>query len=348
MKNNQYTHREQFLRVLIEELNTDILFECFAGLLCRSKSIESNQIHVIPSENHRRSYSNDISLAPSTEFDELDHRGLPKESKYLEEIENGVLTIYTSRTAILDYLPEAFYTQVGNADEISSDDDKLSPEQKTQNQRDKLKAELKSANRFFKPLEIEYNKVRIQKELEELNNLENLDKMFDTFWGVFNISNDRWKRFVRTIHLIPYIIGDKNKTKALITYVLGTPVSLTFDIEESCTMNKQLRSSLTGTDLVLGYNISLGNTVYDYLETCTLKIEELSDEQFYEYFDENSKDRKLLNEILKYYFPLNLELKLDYSIKQNEEIIASSEQFETDEHKLFPIPVVGFSSILSA
>ena len=54
------SNSELFLRTLIEKMGTDILFECFAGILARSGSIDAENIHVIHKENHKRNYGNDI------------------------------------------------------------------------------------------------------------------------------------------------------------------------------------------------------------------------------------------------------------------------------------------------
>ena len=338
---NPKSHKEKFLRIIIEKLDTDILFECFVGLLIGGDKIDHSNVHVIPNGNHRRSYRNDIVLAPPVEIDDEDQEDAVPQFQaehYFEESESGSLTLYTSRSAILDYIPEDFYTEPDNVDEFITEAGEERTKEGIENYRKKEEAQVKSAHRFFKPIEIEYNKVRIQREFAELNQVGNFDKTISHFWREFNVSNDKWKRFVRTLHLVPYVIGDKDKTKSLIEFVLGTNISLSFEIDECYKMSDAEQEAFMGTEKILGYNVSLGNTIYDYHEMCILKIENLSEVQFYEYFDEKSEDRKLLEELIKFYFPLNIEVRLDFSIKIPEKT--------TSQNDDFAIPILGYSSIL--
>ena len=163
-------------------------------------------------------------------------------------------------------------------------------------------------------------------------------KFLALFWRKFNITNDSWKRFVRTLHLVTFIVGDKEKTNALIEYVLETNVSLRFEVEECYEMSDDQKKSLMGEDRVVGFNVNVGNVVYDYLEVCTLMLEDLSTAEFFEYFDEASEERKLLDEIIKFYFPLNMDVRLDFSIDPFKGI--------SNENESVAVPVLGFSSKL--
>ena len=100
------------------------------------------------------------------------------------------------------------------------------------------------------------------------------------------------------MHLIPHILGDEVKTKALIEYVIDKPVSLSFSIEESFEISEKEKSELVGDKKIMGLNMTLGNTIYDYLEVCILKIQNLTSTEFLEYFDEKSESKKLINEML--------------------------------------------------
>jgi len=302
MKHNNPIHiSEQLLRTIIEGQEIDLLFECFASLLIKSAIIEENDIHVLPVENNTRNYNNDIIPIPK---EETLNPGI-----YFEEKDHNALVIHTSRSAILDYLPENLYADPNSSPPLSKNELDEEKVKKVENLRKKVQAELKSAERFFRPLEIEYNKFRIRRELNEINQQGDISQIIAVLWKEFPIKNDRWKRFVQTLHLVPFILGNQDKTKALIAYVLDTAVSLTFTTE-ACFEHQQ-----KSTEKILGFNTLLGNTIYDYLEVCILKIEHLSTEDFTHYFDKESDARKLLNEIINYYFPLNLEVRLDFSIK---------------------------------
>jgi hypothetical protein len=298
---------ELFLRSLIEKMDVDILFECFAGILARSGAIDAENIHVIHKENYKRNYGNDIVPAC--------YKSTFEPERYFEDNEFELLIIHTSRSSILDYLPEDFYSEPDNKDEFVDESGRKRTKDEIEKYRANAAEQLKSALRFFRPLEVEFNKFRIKRELDELDKIENFDNILQSFWGVFEIPNDRWRRFVRTLHLVSFIIGDKAKTKALIEFVLGTSIDLSFSVEEYCEISKEQRKSLVGESWLLGYNVIVGNSVYDYLDICTFTVKDLSVSEFYEYYDETSEDKKLLNEIIKYYFPLNVEVRLNFSIK---------------------------------
>ena len=318
----------QLLKTIIEKQGIDILFECFAGLLAKSGQVGSSDFHVIPEESHRRSYKNDILLAPREDkFDpEL----------YIENKEEGFLAIYTSRSSILDYLPEDFYTEVDNSQERSNEAGKERSKEEIKQYREQVKKEQESAKQFFRPLEVEFNKVRIEREIQEIVRLENFDQTLEIFWNQYAITDDRWRRFVRTLHLASYVVGDLEKTKSLIEYVLNTSVHIDLTVDECCQMTKEEQASLTGEKTVLGFNVNLGGTVYDFMEVCMLRIEDLSMSEFFDYFDEQSNDRKLLNAIINHYFPLHVEVRLDFTIDAKKK----------EEGEEGPDMVLGYSSTL--
>ncbi len=323
MTNTNPAYHEAFLRTIIEKLGTDILFECFAGLLVRAGAVNEEDIHIIPKENHKRNYKNDI--LPAT------YQSKYKPERFFEKNVRGLVSIYTSRNALLDYLPENVYSDPDNTEEFLDQHGQPRPKKEVEKYRQKQKEELESAERFFKPLEVAYNKVRVRRELDELDKVENFDKILRSFWGFSSSKNASWNRFVQTLHLTPYIIGDEVKTKTLIEFVLGKPISLSFEVEEYCTITESERKALLGDTIVLAYNSILGKSIYDYLDICILSINDLSNEEFSKYFNESTEDRKLINEIIKYYFPLNIEVRLDFTI--NPEHVGVS-------------PILGYSSKL--
>lgn len=304
---NPVSNSELFLRALIEKMGTDVLFECFAGILARSGTFDAENIHVIHKENHKRNYENDIVPAS--------YKSLYEPERYFEENEHALLIIYTSRNSILNYLPEDFYSEPDNTHEVIDESGKKRTKEEIEKYRENAAEQLKSAQRFFRPLEVEYNKIRIKRELDELDKIENFDSVLQALWGVVEVPNDRWRRFVRTLHLVSFIMGDKVKTKALIEFVLGTNVDLSFTVEECCEISEEQSKALLAESRVLGYNVVVGNSIYDYLDICTLTVKDLSVSEFYEFYKETSEDKKLLNEIIKYYFPLNVEVRLNFSIK---------------------------------
>lgn len=320
--------KEAFLRDMLENQQIDILFECLVGLIVRAEGLDADDFHVIPMDNHRRSFKNDVIPVPrEDEFDPIRHFTIIAE-KYI--------TLFTSRSAIIDYLPEDLYTDADNTNEFWDEDGERKTHEETEKYKALKRKQLESANKFFRPLEVAYNRVRIWKELQAVGQLENFDNLLELFWGIETNGDKYWKRFVRTLHLVQHIVGKPEKTKVLIEYVLGVKVSLSFHIEESCGLSPKAHTALMGEELVLGVNMNLGNVVYDYLNVCTLCLEDISTEAFFEYFDEQNSKRKLLDEMVKYYFPLDVEVRFDFKIKK-------AEKNESEER---PPMVLGYSSVL--
>jgi len=328
MNKKQLLGSEKYLKMLTEQLEVDILFECFAGLTAREKAIAPNDIHVIPKENDQRNYKNDI--VPASMASDFEPQ------RFFEENPLEAFIMYTSRSSILDYLPEDFYAEPDNTDEFYKENGEKRTADELERYRAKTKREAESAVRFFRPIEIEYNKIRIKRELEEVAILENLNLSLNLFWKEFPNTNEKWERFIRTLHLTSFVVGDKEKTIALIEYVLDTTVSLSFDVEECVVVSSEEIKALTGNTPLLGFNVNIGNTIYDYLDIVTLTVKDLSREAFSSYYDKTSDDRKLLEEIINYYFPLNVEVQLNFSIKST----------PAAQNKKTSLGVLGYSSKL--
>ena len=313
------------LRQIQQELDVDILFEPFCAML--SEKMPPDKIHVIPYDHYSRNYRNDIISVPF----ELIH----EDDRFLVVANEDWMQMFTSRSSLLDYLPEVFYVEPDNTKEFFDENRRKRSAQETEQYRKQVKTKIQSAKRFFRPLEVVFNQVRIRKEVAEIASLENFDTLLETLWGAYEIKNLKWRRFVRTLHLVRHVVGDLEKTEALIEYVLDTPVSLSMSIEESFEIEESEKRSLMGTENILGLNVIFGNTIFDYLEVCTLKIMDISTKAFSNYFSEHSEDQKILEAIINHYFPLNVEVRLDFSIRQDKDVESESE-----------LPVLGYSSKL--
>jgi hypothetical protein len=316
---------ENSLRTIQQELGVDFLFEPFCAIV--SDHVPKGEIHVIPHDHYSRNYRNDIIPAPY----ELTH----KKDQFVVIVGEQWIQLFTSRSSLLDYLPEIFYVEPDNTKEFFDENQRKRSHQEKEQYREEVKAKIRSAKRFFRPLEVIFNQVRIERELAEISALENFDALFESLWNRYPIKTKHWRRFVRTLHLVRHVVGDLDKTAALIEYVLDTPVTLSLSIEESFEIEESDKKMLMGADNILGYNVIFGNTIFDYLEICTLKLDRISKGRFNNYFSEHSEDRKLLDAIINHYFPLNVEVRLDFSISHEKDI-------ENEER----IPVLGYSSTL--
>lgn len=287
-------------------LESDILAECFAEMLISSGHFSEEQIHLLPKDQFKRNYSNDITRI------ELDEDLITKEESDKYETEQ-LLKISTSRSSILDNLPETFYIDPFEEEAENA----YQQEDQILQKRARQQKILDSANRFFKPLEVAYNRVRIRREREEVKLLEKYDDLLREFWKNISDATPAWDRFLRSLHLVSYVVGNKAQTKALIEFVLEKPVELSEHIEDQVELPKELKSGLG--DIGLGYNFNVGNVIPSYIRIITLRICNLNPEEFQKYYDEQSSEGRLLQELAKYYFPLDVDIKFDYRINPENE-----------------------------
>lgn len=313
---------QSLLDTISTKLETDILFECFAGLVADTKSYSANNIHVLPVQNFRRNYDNDISTVKELRIED-------EKNDYKEE---RVLEIHTSRNSILDYLPEAFFEQKPFK---LKNETKEQWQQRLDNYWKLLPKKIESAKIFFQPLEIEYNKIRVYRERGEVELLKNKNPLLEKIWQQFPIKTPAQRRFVSTLHLLTYVIGDGKKTKHLIQYVLGKKITLEFGVRQKTTLPDTLKPALG--QCALGFSTNIGNEIYEYARTCKLTIMDLGKREFFDYQDKTSIPGIILTTIEKYYFPLDIEVEKDFKISTAPQRIKSA-----DGSKEYEVPIDQF------
>jgi len=297
--NHQYKGIEALSKVISEalKLDTDILAECFAALVT-DESMGAD-IHILPVANKRRNYNQDIT---NIEFPTSD------------ENDRNIIKIMSSRPGILNYLPETFYI---SPDEKFSEkkDEPLELRNKRLAEYDaKIERQEESAYKFFTPLDVAYNKVRISRELEEVALLENPNLLLKELWLDFPCDTQEEQRFINTLHLLPYVIGHIDRTKYLIEYVLGNKVNLAFNIRKKTKLSNKSRLRLGSG--ILGYSFNIGKHTYEHVPLCKITILELDKKVFAEFKNSESKISKLLKNIEKYYFELGSEVTFDFKVSK--------------------------------
>jgi len=285
-------------------LDTDILVECFAGLVAEGELFATDDIHIIPSENPNRNFRNDITA--------LDHDSDGKRS---------LLKISTSRPNILDYLPENFY--ILPDERFREKESESNEERKKRHNRYKefYNNKLESARKFFIPLEVAYNKVRLKRELDELDMLERSVPLFQELWQEFPSNTDAEKRFIKTLHLLKNIIGDIQKTKILIEYVLGYNVKIDTKYLNKQKLDTEELPHLKGAAkkngsrlFTLGDKSTLGRHIYHYRTEYVLTILNVSKEDYALFKDKQSELGALIENIKDYYFPLDVDVQDEYVV----------------------------------
>ncbi|MCB0836331.1 MAG: hypothetical protein KDD99_06655 [Bacteroidetes bacterium] len=303
----QLAHR--LLTKIHGNMGTDIRVESYAELLINGNLFKEDEIHILPTGKAKRDFSNDIIDA---KFE------VPDIAYHYHRKEKPLLQIHTSRSSILDYLPEAFF--LSPYDEV--DDDKLSPEEK-EKARQAYREKIQSAKNFFKPLELEFNRLRVARELHEVLMVKTYAGIFediyaDSWFGLKNLiqKNPAWRRFIKTLHLTSYVVGDQEKTRELIQFVLnkGVEIQCEWVYEPVQTSSKKLELG----NVPLGHEFYLGSIVYIQGLVARLTIKDLKPEEFYDFYEEDSATSKLIEQISKYYFPLDVEVKIDYQIQEGQ------------------------------
>lgn len=324
MNNEIQSGIKSSLQTIHGKLSVDVLAECFAEILIKSGRFSEEQIHILPNDQFRRNYTNDITDV-EVDDDLMSQGGIANEEM------GFLLKMFTSRSSILDNLPETIYIDPFVEEEGTE------YEKKDFRLQERLKRQqiLDGATKFFRPLEVAYNHVRIKRERTEVELLEKYDDLLRKFWNTITESDDFWDRYLRTLHLVSYVVGDMDKTKSLIEFVLQKPVELAVHVEEEIELPKELKSSLGG--LGLGYNFDVGNVFPCFVRIITVTITDLEPPEFNDFYNDKSSVGKLLQEIAKYYFPLDVDIRFDYRMKPEKEIFSFSDDKES-------YAVLGFSS----
>lgn len=316
------------LIALQSKFGTDILAECFAGILINSGKFSERQVHILPKDQFRRNYSADISEL-EVEADILDTHPLQLSVEGYEFL----LKLFTSRSSTLDNLPETFYIHPFEEEE-ENEYQKIAERQK---KRDQQKQILDAARRFFIPLDIAFNQVRVRRELEEIRLQERFDELLCQLWPHLDQKNAAWGRFMCSLHLVSYVVGDRNKTKELIEFVLQKPIKFKEHIQEAAELPEHMKSNMG--ELELGYDFNVGNVIPCFIRVVTVVIRELSPLEFMEYYDESSATGKLLIELGKYYFPLDTDVQFDFIIQPDRERFSFGSNQEEENYA-----ILGFSS----
>lgn len=318
--------------------NSDILFECFVGLLINSKVHKDENIHVLPTENFKRRYRFDMVR-------------LEEDQEYFERTGTELLKIHTSRQSIIDYLPEIFYASNTYDFVEKKGEDPEKRRFRLEQFRKRHQNRINSAKNFFKPLEVQYNKVRIDKELKEVKLLEEQNNLLETFWERFPVESLEEQRFVNTLHLLPYTVGNIELTQQLIEYTLQKKVSIKLTIREKAMLPDRLKPKMD--ECLLGYNTNVGSEVFEYLPICTVTIEGLSKVELSKYLNKSISENKLLAAIEKYYFPLDVEVQYNFEVKREmitrkkqsgEEYLVAADQFFLGAEAGTGEGVAGFST----
>lgn len=313
MRDKRYNDARALLGLLNYKLKIDIKVECLANLLIENNILLEEEVQIIHSDSFRRGYRDDVVEVGQGKSDNT-------YCNYFEEEDRSILRLNTSRNSVLDLLPEAFYVPTSLEEPPKED---LTPREIAENER-KRKAELaetiKSAKLFFIPFEVEYNRSRVTIEQEELRLLKSHYSLLEEFWGSASDISKAWKRYYSVLHLCHHVVGDEANTQHLIQHVLGKEVSLDFYTEEISTLPEELHVSM-GT-YVLGHNFTVDNVLFEYALMCKVTVKGLAKDEYYQFTTPDTPAHRLLQEIAKYYFPLDTEVVFEYKLSDAERLFS--------------------------
>jgi len=288
---------------IIQKLATDVLAEEFAAMLINDNIVEEDDLHLLPSDVNARNFKNDITY----------FKNIPDEN-----YENRYLEIGLSRLNILNALPESFFVEYDNSD--------AKTQEEKQRKRDDFNEKLSSAKKFFRPVEIEYNKTRIKKALNEQILVSNSSNLLYSFWGEQKIGSQEEQRVLKTMHILPYVIGNKEKTEKLINYVLEKNTQISYYTIPISNLDKEEQVKLGEWHLAI--NTYLNNQVYSYERFCNVTISNIENEEFHLYYKRTKKHGIILNKIAKFYFPIDVNVEYKFKINYETSFFKLGEVYE--------------------
>jgi len=288
---------------IIQKLSTDVLAEEFAAMLINDKIVDEDDIHLIPSDVNARNFNNDIVY----------FKNIPDEN-----YEDRYLEIGLSRLNILNALPQSFF--------VEFDGSESKTQEEKQRKRDDFSEKLSSAKKFFRPIEIEYNKTRVKKALNEQELVSNSSNLLYSFWGEQKIGSVEEQKVLKTMHILPYIIGNKEKTERLINYILDKETSISYYTVAISDLEKEEQVKLV--DWQLGVNTYLNNQVYSYERYCNVTISNIDNLEFHLYYKRSKKHGIILDKIAKYYFPIDVNVEYKYKIKYETSFFQLDNEYE--------------------
>lgn len=289
---------------LINTLKTDILAEVLAATIVDDGIVNrQDDVFFLPSKKNNRTFENDIINLRKLEDEE-------GEDRYIE--------IETSRSSIINGLPESFYI------EYTSKEAKT--EEERNQQRDAFQATLQAAQSYFKPIELLYNQSRINLELKELTLNKNNSQLLYNFWGERHLGSEEEKRFLKTMHLLPYVVGNTKRTQQLINYVLEKKSNITIEVKPLSKLPKESEPSLG--NMHLGFNTYINNSAYTYQKIAKVHIHDISNTEFHLYYKHSQIHGIILDRIEKYYFPLDVKIQYEFYIDENTSFFKLDEKYE--------------------
>jgi len=295
---NKYRHH------LVNELKTDILAEVLAAKIINSSIVALEEdVFFLPSKKNNRTFENDVMYLKPLEDENGDDR-------YIE--------MGTSRNCIINGLPEAFYLDHSNK-EAKSEAEKMEL-------RNAFKATLQAAQNYFKPIELLYNQTRINRELKELKLTKNNSNLLYNFWGEVRLGSEEEKRFFKTMHLLPYVVGNTYRTEQLINYVLEKKSNITIGVKPKGDIKKEDQPKLGS--MHLGVNTYINNCSYTYQKTAQVHIYNITNEEFHLYYKRSQIHGIILNKIEKFYFPLDVIIQYKFYIKTETSFFKLDEVYE--------------------
>ncbi len=290
---------------LINELKTDLLAEVMAATIIDDGVVaQEDDVFFLPDNQRSRTFENDVTYLKKLKDENY-------EDRYIE--------IGTSRTSILNGLPESFYMEYGNV-EPKDELEKLK-------QRNAEFATLQAANSYFKPIELLYNQTRISRELKELRFTKNNSKLLYNFWGEQHLSSEEEIKFLKTIHLLPYIVGSIYRTEQLINYVLEKRSNIRIVVDPFSQIAKEDQPKL-GDGMHLGVNTYVDHSTYTYQKIAEIHIQDITNEEFHLYYKRSQMHGIILDKIERYYFPLDVMIHYKLYITYDTSFFKLDEQYE--------------------
>jgi len=250
----------------------------------------------------------------------VDRRGVSYEIEkldFLYDAQDKLIEVglAVNRSGVYDSLPQMFFKQETGGDgkyvDAASFDEMVK-----RNRRIELEA-----RKLFAPLESCFNELRVELAHMEITLLKNQylgydsSPLMDDFWE-FDSSFTEEDRSILT-HILPFLLNAHHELESIsfcLSLLCGYDVALVYRKGKEVVFSDS-ESSSSLNDTVLGYDSLLGERFYDKSGINLFVTLVLGSPLDYQEFIEGKRRRKLIEFILSYILPMEVEYIIQFELK---------------------------------
>ncbi len=294
MDEDQLFHLIDDLFPLRDDLKVEVIAALFHDQLNHNFSIR-------PIGNERRSYRKELHQV---------------KIEATEGSDDSTIVFEVNRSGMYDILPQMLFHKPSTNNQLP-DSDSFEKQVKYNNEQEA------KARSFFQPIESVFYDIRALLMTQEITLLKNQFLNYEKshfmadFWN-FDPSFTLEDRSI-LVHILPFLVKNKNQVDSInfcLSRLCGNEIQMNF-----CTGRllkfKEEEEELALIDARLGYNTVLGSSYYDENALwAEIQVKLNSVDEYSNYLD-NSRQRKLIDFVMSYILPMEMEYELDFEVSDH-------------------------------